>query len=149
MFRRIPTAARAATVVLAAGLLLGSIACADPAKPSQVVPFTITDLRVGTGATASKGSTISVNYTGWLYDGTKSDFKGKQFDASTPGRAFVFWLGTGQVIAGWEEGLVGMKAGGLRRLIVPARLAYGRDGAGDSIPPNATLVFEIELLSVF
>jgi FKBP-type peptidyl-prolyl cis-trans isomerase FkpA len=95
------------------------------------------------------GQRLSVNYTGWLYNGTAPDKKGAQFDASKPGQPFVIWLGTGQVIAGWDQGIVGMKVGGLRRLIVPADLAYGRAGAGNSIPPNATLVFDIELLSVF
>jgi FKBP-type peptidyl-prolyl cis-trans isomerase FkpA len=90
-----------------------------------------------------------VNYTGWFYNSTASDKKGSQFDASKPGEPFVIWLGTGQVIAGWDQGIVGMKVGGLRRLIVPAELAYGRNGAGNAIPPNATLVFDIELVSVF
>ena len=90
-----------------------------------------------------------VHYTGWLYDGTAPEKKGTQFDASEPGRPFVFWLGAGQVIAGWEQGLVGMKVGGLRRLIVPSTMGYGRNGSGSTIPPNAALVFEIELLSVF
>jgi len=106
----------------------------------------VTDLRVGTGVTATAGATIRVNYTGWLYNGTHPEKKGEQFDSN---QSFVFWLGTGQVIAGWDQGLVGMKVGGLRRLIVPSSLAYGRNGAGNSIPPNASLVFEIELLGLF
>jgi FKBP-type peptidyl-prolyl cis-trans isomerase FkpA len=111
-------------------------------------PFTTEDLRVGTGATAASGQTLMVNYAGWLYDDTKSDKKGTQFDASTPGQPFVFKLGTAQVIQGWDVGLLGMKVGGLRKLIVPSEMAYGRGGVGSSIPPNATLVFEVELLSV-
>ena len=135
--------------VFAAGAFALLGACTSPSSPSVKVDFTVTDLRVGTGAAATKGSTVSVNYTGWLYNGEVDDRKGKQFDASQAGRPFVFWLGAGQVIQGWEQGLVGMKVGGLRKLIVPASLGYGRDGAGLTIPPNASLVFEIELLSVF
>ena len=119
-----------------------------PSRPFQST-FTITDLRVGTGAAAATGSTVSVNYVGWLYDGTNPEKKGEQFDASQPGRPFVFWLGASQVIAAWDQGVVGMKVGGLRRLIVPSSLGYGRTGAGNKIPPNASLVFEIELLGVF
>jgi len=128
---------------------LGATACANPSAPSVPVTFTATDLRVGTGAAASDGSFVSVNYAGWLYDGTASDKKGNGFDASKPGLPFVFWLGAGQVIQGWDIGVVGMRVGGLRRLIVPASMAYGRGGAGTSIPPNASLVFDIELVSVF
>ena len=140
---------RIAACLLVAGALASQGACTSPSSPSVPVTFTVTDLRVGTGATASSGSTVSVHYTGWLYDGTNADRKGDQFDASQVGRPFVFWLGAGQVIQGWDQGLVGMKVGGIRKLIVPASLGYGRDGAGNQIPPNASLVFEIELLSVF
>lgn len=139
----------AAAGLLAAAALLSLSSCASPSAPSVRVAFTISDLRVGTGATAANGSTVSVHYTGWLYDGTNPEKKGAQFDASLAGRPFVFWLGAGQVIPAWEQGVVGMRVGGLRKLIVPASLAYGRNGGGSSIPPNASLVFEIELLSVF
>ena len=138
--------ARAAAALLLAGLAVSVSACTSPSAPSVPVTFTMTDLRVGTGATATTGATVRVNYTGWLYDGTDADKKGEQFDSNL---SFVFWLGTGQVIAGWDQGIVGMKVGGLRRLIVPASLAYGRSGAGNSIPPNASLVFDIELLGLF
>jgi FKBP-type peptidyl-prolyl cis-trans isomerase len=111
-------------------------------------PFTKTDLRLGGGGEAATGMTLLVAYSGWLYDDTKPDKKGELFDASTAERPFVFVLGVGQVIPGWDLGVPGMKVGGLRRLIVPSDLAYGREGAGSSIPPNATLVFEIELFSV-
>ena len=123
--------------------------CENPAQPSVPAPFTVTDVRVGTGAEAQSGRHLSVNYTGWLYNGTAPEKKGAQFDASKPGEPFVLWLGTGQVIAGWDQGIVGMKVGGLRRMIIPGELAYGRAGAGNAIPPNATLVFDIELVSVF
>ena len=138
--------AACASLVLAAAVASG---CENPAQPSIAVPFTVTDVRVGTGAAVETGQRVSLNYTGWLYNGTAPDSKGAQFDASKPGQPFIVWLGTGQVIAGWDQGIVGMKVGGLRRLIIPADLAYGRAGAGNSIPPNATLVFDIELLSVF
>lgn len=142
-------AVRAAAAVLVAAFAIGAAACANPAAPSVNVAFTQTDLRVGAGAAAASGKVISVNYTGWLYDGTEAEKKGAQFDASKAGRPFVFSLGAGQVIAGWDQGVVGMRIGGLRRLIIPASLAYGRQGAGDVIPPNASLVFEIELVAVF
>ena len=100
------------------------------------------DLEVGEGAEARPGRTLQVHYTGWLEDGTL-------FQASRDsGRAFVFKLGAGQVIAGWEQGVRGMRPGGRRRLLIPPKLAYGRKGAGSLVPPNATLTFEIELLSV-
>jgi len=142
-------AARIVASVFVAVAGLNAAGCENPAQPSVPATFTVTDLRAGTGAQAETGRFISVQYTGWLYNGTAQDKKGAQFDASKPEQPFVFWLGTGQVIQGWDQGLVGMKVGGLRRLIVPAELAYGRAGAGNSIPPNATLVFDIELVSVF
>jgi len=142
-------AARLAACVCLVFVAATASGCENPAQPSIAVPFTVTDVRVGSGNAVTSGQRLSVNYTGWLYNGTAPDKKGAQFDASKPGQPFVLWLGTGQVIAGWDQGIVGMKVGGLRRLIVPADLAYGRAGAGSSIPPNATLVFDIELLSVF
>ena len=146
---RLSCFARTAALAAAVFVLPAISACENPSSPSVSVAFTVTDVRVGTGATATSGSTISVNYTGWLYDGSKPDKKGEQIDASQVGRPFVLWLGTGQVIKGWDQGLVGMRAGGIRQLIIPASLAYGRVGGGSKIPPNASLVFDIELLSVF
>ena len=100
------------------------------------------DVTVGSGAEAQAGNTVSVHYTGWLTDGTK-------FDSSIDrGQPFSFSLGTGGVIAGWDEGVVGMKEGGKRLLVIPSDLAYGASGAGGVIPPNATLIFEVELLEV-
>ena len=101
----------------------------------------ITDLIVGEGAEASIGQTVKVHYRGMLKDGT-------QFDASYGRRPFSFPLGTGQVIQGWDEGLVGMKVGGKRRLVIPPELGYGSRGASNVIPPNAFLTFEVELLGV-
>jgi len=100
------------------------------------------DLRVGDGAEAQKGQTVTVQYTGWLADGTKFD---SSRDRSQP---FRFRLGQGQVIKGWDEGVASMKVGGVRRLTIPADLGYGARGAGGVIPPNATLTFEVELLAL-
>jgi FKBP-type peptidyl-prolyl cis-trans isomerase FkpA len=118
-----------------------------PTTPTPSTTFTQTDLLVGTGTTAASGNTITVNYTGWLYDASKVDFKGLQFDSTTGKTSFTFVLGGSQVIPGWDQGIPGMKIGGIRRLIVPPALAYANTRNGP-IPPNATLVFDIELLSV-
>jgi FKBP-type peptidyl-prolyl cis-trans isomerase FkpA len=116
-----------------------------PANPA----YTRTDLQVGTGREAQKGKGLSVHYTGWLYDPTKGDMKGRMFDSSRERGPFDFVLGAGQVIPGWDQGFDGMKIGGRRRLIIPPALGYGVDGAGGGIiPPNATLIFEMELLDV-
>ena len=102
----------------------------------------IDELVVGTGAEARTGASVSVHYTGWLTDGTR-------FDSSIDrGKPFAFALGRGQVIAGWDQGVVGMRVGGKRKLTIPPHLGYGVRGAGGVIPPNATLVFEVELLGV-
>jgi FKBP-type peptidyl-prolyl cis-trans isomerase len=101
-----------------------------------------TDDQVGTGAEATKGKTAVVHYTGWLLNGTKFD---SSLDRNQP---FTFPLGAGQVIKGWDEGVAGMKVGGKRTLIVPPELGYGARGAGNVIPPNATLKFEVQLLDV-
>jgi FKBP-type peptidyl-prolyl cis-trans isomerase FkpA len=134
-------------VVLAA---LPLAACgSSPTTPSIVTSvgsFTITDVRLGTGAEATVGKSLTVNYSGWLYDTSKTEGKGTPFDSNAGRGPFPFVLG-GNVIAGWNQGVAGMKVGGLRRLIIPPNLAYGAAGSGP-IPPNATLVFDVELLSV-
>jgi FKBP-type peptidyl-prolyl cis-trans isomerase FkpA len=105
------------------------------------------DLVAGTGAEASAGHEVTVHYTGWLQNPDGS--AGKKFDSSLDrGQPFVFPLGGGRVIRGWDEGVAGMKVGGKRKLIIPAELGYGARGAGGVIPPNATLIFEVELLGV-
>ncbi|MEO8077212.1 MAG: FKBP-type peptidyl-prolyl cis-trans isomerase [Acidobacteriota bacterium] len=111
------------------------------------MPFSQVDLRTGTGADAVAGKTVTVNYTGWLYDSAKTDEKGVQFDTSASRGPFVFLLGAGKVIKGWDQGVAGMKIGGLRRLVIPPALGYGSVANGP-IPPNSTLLFEVELVGV-
>ena len=121
---------------------------AKPPPPARPV-YTRTDLQVGTGRDAQKGKGLRVNYTGWLYDPSKPDLKGRMFDSSQGRGPLDFVLGRGDVIPGWDQGFDGMKVGGRRRLIIPPDLAYGVDGAGGGIiPPNASLVFEMELVDV-
>jgi peptidylprolyl isomerase len=132
-----------AAVVLATGL------SARPALPSFVTTpsgLQYVDMRVGKGKSPVAGQTCSVLYRGWLYQNNK---RGKLFDsAQNPGKPFRFEVGQGQVIAGWDEGIQTMKPGGKRVLIVPPDLGYGDAGAGDAIPSGATLLFELELLTV-
>ena len=107
------------------------------------------DTTIGTGAEAKAGAHVSVHYTGWLFNDAAADKKGAKFDSSKDrGDPFSFPLGAGHVIKGWDEGVQGMKIGGARTLIIPSALGYGARGAGGSIPPNATLMFEVELLAV-
>ena len=116
---------------------------AVPKKAENVTELKKEDLKVGTGTVAAAGKNVSVHYTGWLTNGTK-------FDSSKDhGQPFTFQLGSGQVIKGWDQGVAGMKVGGVRKLTIPPSLGYGANGAGGGlIPPNATLVFEVELLGV-
>ena len=108
----------------------------------DVTELVVEDIKVGTGAEAKTGDTITVHYTGWLTDGTKFD---SSVDAGQP---FQFPLGQGYVIQGWDEGIVGMKVGGVRKLTIPPDMGYGAQGAGGVIPPNATLIFQVELISI-
>lgn len=111
--------------------------------------LTMIDHKIGTGAEAVPGKTVVVHYTGWLFDPAAPDTKGKKFDSSRDrGDPFRFPLGGGRVIAGWDQGVAGMKVGGERTLTIPPELGYGARGAGGVIPPNATLVFDVELLGV-
>ena len=111
----------------------------DPTKKPSGLEYW--DIKVGTGETAVSGKQVRVHYTGWLTDG-------KKFDSSVGGPPFVFALGAGQVIQGWDEGVAGMKIGGKRQLRIPPQLGYGAEGAGGVIPPNATLLFDVELVGV-
>jgi FKBP-type peptidyl-prolyl cis-trans isomerase FkpA len=133
-------------LVAAAALVLAG--CGDsPTSPTNSAPFSRTDVRTGTGAEAAAGSAISVHYTGWIYDSRRPDQKGAQIDSSAGGTPFSFTLGAGQVIAGWDQGIAGMRVGGLRRLVIPPSLGYG-SGRYGAIPPNATLLFDVELISI-
>ena len=128
-------------------------ACTTAAPPAQatgnVDKLTTSDQKIGTGAEAKAGMQVTVHYTGWLYDDSAKDKHGKKFDSSRDhGEPFSFLLGQGSVIAGWDQGVAGMREGGKRILLIPAALGYGARGAGDDIPPNASLVFEVELLKV-
>jgi FKBP-type peptidyl-prolyl cis-trans isomerase FkpA len=132
-----------AILILSFGMSVRAAADAKVANgTAQPKGLKIEELKKGTGAVAESGKTVSVNYTGWLTDGKKFD---SSFDHGQP---FEFRLGTGQVIPGWDKGVAGMKVGGKRKLIIPPDLGYGANGAGGVIPPNATLVFEVELLAV-
>lgn len=139
--RRIPAMALA----LVAGIAL--VAADDKDKKTEGKEITTStglkyiDLKEGTGEAAKKGDTVTVHYTGWLTNGTK-------FDSSVGNKPFVFPLGAGRVIKGWDEGVAGMKVGGKRKLTIPSELAYGKTGAGRVIPPDAILVFEVELLKI-
>lgn len=141
---------RVTTLVACVALSACSRPALPPAAPAdQVASLQVTDLVAGTGAPAASGMRVTVHYTGWLYDSAAADQKGAEFDSSRPkNRPFTFNLGTGQVITGWDQGVAGMKVGGQRRLVIPADLAYGSGGAGGTIPPAASLVFEVELLAV-
>ena len=106
----------------------------------------INDLVTGDGAEATPGAIIEVHYTGWLFHPDNEDYKGRKFDSSVDrGETFSFRLGAGNVIQGWDQGFAGMKIGGMRRLTIPPEMGYGARGAGNVIPPHATLVFDVEL----
>jgi peptidylprolyl isomerase len=134
----------------AAILATGAITTANAQTPGKTMTtpsgLKITDTTAGTGATPKAGQTCVMHYTGWLYE---NGAKGKKFDSSVDrGQPFEFPIGQGRVIAGWDEGVATMKVGGKRTLIIPPELGYGARGAGGVIPPNATLIFEVELLDV-
>ncbi len=129
---------------------MSRIAVSSPAAEDQPpAELQIIENQEGSGEAIAPGSVAVVHYTGWLHDPEQSEGKGRKFDSSVDrGQPFRFPLGAGRVIKGWDQGVAGMKVGGKRRLIVPAELAYGARGAGGVIPPNATLVFDVELLEI-
>jgi FKBP-type peptidyl-prolyl cis-trans isomerase len=133
------------TLVLA--VLFASAGCVAATTPSRTPEYSQTDLSLGAGAEATAGSEVTVEYTGWLHDPLRLDSKGAVFDSSLGRAPFTFRLGTGSVIQGWERGVPGMKEGGVRRLVIPPSLAYGAPRSG-VLPPYATLLFEIELVTV-
>jgi FKBP-type peptidyl-prolyl cis-trans isomerase FkpA len=119
------------------------------ASPSAPQKLDMMDLKKGTGPAIQAGQTAVVHYTGWLYAEDAPEKKGQKFDSSHDrNQPFPFPLGGGQVIPGWDQGVAGMQVGGQRRLVIPPELAYGANGAGGVIPPNATLVFDVELLAI-
>jgi FKBP-type peptidyl-prolyl cis-trans isomerase len=136
-----------------AALATAALAQAPADAPPPAVPepaVLVTDLSAGIGDEALPGMVVVVHYTGWLYDPAATDQRGRKFDSSRDrGQPLSFPLGAGRVIRGWEQGLPGMRIGGIRRLVIPSSLAYGARGAGNGvIPPNATLIFDVELLAV-
>ena len=148
--RIFPTAITVAAiaVVTAFAAFAPTAAMAQAAGATMTTPsgLKITDTKVGTGATPKPGQICVMHYTGWLYEGGA---KGKKFDSSVDrGQPFEFPIGRRQVISGWDEGVATMKVGGKRTLVIPPELGYGARGAGGVIPPNATLMFEVELLDV-
>ena len=129
--------------VLIFGLTFAGYAVADSSELTKI------DVKTGPGKEATPGKMVRVHYTGWLFDKSAADNKGEKFDNSRdrPGN-FTFPLGAGRVIKGWDQGVQGMKVGGQRTLIIPSSMGYGARGAGSIIPPNATLVFDVELIGV-
>ena len=143
---------RASLVALSALVIAGTAIMSEPADAESAKPVTtksglqIIDTKVGTGASPKRNQTVVVHYTGWLYE---KGARGKKFDSSVDRKEpFGFPVGTGQVIPGWDEGVGTMRVGGQRTLIIPPKLGYGASGAGSVIPPNATLIFDVELLGV-
>jgi FKBP-type peptidyl-prolyl cis-trans isomerase FkpA len=143
---------------LAFALLAGCGGQPPGAAPSAAAPavaepvantLQIGELKPGAGAAIADGQKAVVQYTGWLYETSAPDRKGKEFDSSrNSGQPFSFVVGAGQVIKGWDQGVLGMKVGGRRRLVIPADLAYGDVGAAGVIPPGATLVFDVDLVAI-
>lgn len=143
---------RTTRAAAALACLLALAACGKAPPPytgGDVGEFQRIDVVEGTGDAARAGDEVSVHYTGWLYDERAADRRGAKFDSSLDrGQPFVFMLGAGRVIRGWDDGVAGMRVGGKRELLIPADLGYGAKGAGSVIPPGASLVFEVELLDI-
>jgi FKBP-type peptidyl-prolyl cis-trans isomerase FkpA len=134
-------------LVLIVIVLAGTTGCVGSASPTRTPVYNQTDLLLGSGDEAVVGRVVTVNYTGWIFDPLRPEQKGAVFDSSLGRAPFVFTLGAGSVIAGWERGVPGMRVGGIRRLLIPPSLGYGATRTG-ALPPYASLVFEIEMLSV-
>lgn len=157
---------KSASILICSSLALGgcsqqdtspdnaAVAASDTAviqteQSAGVTELQVTDVVKGEGVTANTGQDVVVHYTGWLYQPGEPDNKGKKFDSSLDrGQPFVFPLGGGRVIQGWDQGVVGMQVGGKRLLVIPPEMGYGATGAGGVIPPNATLIFEVDLLEI-
>jgi FKBP-type peptidyl-prolyl cis-trans isomerase len=139
----------AAALAVVSTAVMGQTGGGAPAAPTEVKELIKHDTKLGEGKAAEKDKAVSVHYTGWLFDPAAPDRKGKKFDSSLDrGMPFGFILGAGRVIKGWDEGVAGMKEGGKRTLYIPPSYGYGERGAGGAIPPNATLVFDVELLKI-
>jgi len=150
MINRFPSVPLVTLLVWSILLLSG---CSDLSEPprtvGEVTELELIDVVLGTGAEARSGQSVTVHYSGWLYDETAIDKKGSKFDSSVDrGKPFEFLLGAGRVIKGWDQGVVGMKLGGQRTIIIPPDFGYGARGVGNAIPANASLVFEVKLLEV-
>ncbi len=147
---RLPTVI-AMSVALCAGACGGGSepASTGVADVSSITALQVKDVAVGSGPEATSGKNVTVHYTGWLYDAAAADHRGAKFDSSRDrNEPFTFGLGAGQVISGWDQGVAGMKVGGQRTLTIPPALGYGARGAGGLIPPNAVLLFDVELVGV-
>ena len=151
---------RIVTGIMVIGIAAGVAACGggsaynstpastDTSGSAAIVALKVTDTVVGTGATAVKNNKVSVHYTGWLYDVKASDLRGTKFDSSIGKAPLVFTVGSPDLIKGFDQGVEGMKVGGKRTLIIPSSLGYGTYGSSPSIPGNAALVFDVELISI-
>ncbi len=151
MMRALPVLAICVVSVLLAGCSGGEDEAAKTASVATVAPPTELqkiDIVKGSGEGVSQGQTAVVHYTGWLYDPTAPEQKGAKFDSSRDREPFPFRIGNREVIRGWDEGVQGMQPGGQRRLVIPPALGYGEAGASNVIPPNATLVFDVELMAI-
>ena len=142
-------------IFMLGALLLPQSAISETGQGAAVTQLIKQDTKIGSGEEAAVGKMVEVHYTGWLYDASAPDKKGEKFDSSRDrGMPFSFLIGAGRVIKGWDRGVIGMKVGGQRTLIIPPQLAYGSEGRGavppnvGAIPPNATLIFEVELLGL-
>jgi FKBP-type peptidyl-prolyl cis-trans isomerase FkpA len=145
----LPSLLLSATLACSGSKSSSEMAADTPMADSGITQLQMVDTKPGTGDEARPGRVVSVHYTGYLYDANKPDKKGNKFDSSKDrNEPFEFPLGGGQVIQGWDQGFAGMKVGGARTLMIPPSMGYGARGAGGVIPPNATLVFDVELLAV-